>query len=170
VPARMLIDHEFRWPAARMMVVASAMVLSLTSCGGLSEQTFETDSGSWILFTKSGFRMGGRDAGVSGVVEMDESTGCIYLHQPDFDASYPVVWPAGTVVTDSGLRLRDGRAIPEGEWVHGGGGFFDVEEVEGGESSEQAAALERCPGVGNQYGEVAEFDSSADELEIGEQS
>lgn len=112
--------------------------------------------------------MGGREAEVIGFLEMDQATGCIYLHQPEFDISYPSVWPAGTVVTDTGLRLSDGRDVPEGEWVHGGGGYFDVDEVEGGEDSDQAAILERCPGVNNQYGEVAEFDSPADEIEIGE--
>lgn len=63
---------------------------------------------------------------------MDQATECVYLYQPEFDISYPSVWPAGTVAT------------------------------------EQAAILERCPGVNNQYGEVAEFDSPAGDIEIGE--
>lgn len=112
--------------------------------------------------------MGGRAAEVVGFVEMDQATGCVYLHQPEFDISYPSVWPAGTVVTDTGIRLSDGRDVPEGEWVSGGGGYFDVDEVEGSKDSEQAVILERCPGVNNQYGEVAEFDSPADEIKIGE--
>ena len=151
--------------------LAAAMALVVVGCsGGLSEKSFDTDSGNWVLFTQprlSPFQ-GGRGAEVFGIVEMDQATGCVYLHQPDFDISYPSVWPAGTVVTDNGLRLGDGRAIPGGEWVYGAGGYFDVDEVEGGESSDQAAVLERCPGVNNQYGEVAEFDSPADVFEIGE--
>ncbi|HEY7469424.1 MAG TPA: hypothetical protein VIC07_07875 [Acidimicrobiia bacterium] len=144
------------------------MALLLASCGGLSEQSFETDSGSWVLFTQPRLLMGGRTAQVLGFVEMDHETGCIYLHQPEFEVSYPSVWPSGTVVTGSGLRLGDGREIPAGEWVSGGGGYADVDELEGGESSDQARVLERCPGVNNQYGEVAEFDSPASEIQIGE--
>ena len=145
------------------------MLLLLTSCGGLSERSFETDSGTWVLYTQPALLLAGREAEVSGLVEMDEATGCIYLYQPEFEISLPSVWPAGTVVTDTGLRLGDGRAIPVGEWVYGGGGSVDVDEVEGGKSSDEAAVLARCPGVNNQYGEVAVFDSSAHEVEIGEQ-
>ncbi len=163
-----MVDRKSRWTAIRMIVVVSAMAMVLASCGGLSERSFETDSGSWILFTQPVLLPGGRTAEVFGFVEMDQATGCIYLHQPEFEISYPSVWPSGTVVTDTGLRLGDGRAVPVGEWVYGGGGYFDVDEVEGGESSDEAAVLERCPGVNNQYGEVAVFDSPAEEIEIGE--
>jgi len=144
-----------------------AMVLVLSSCGGLSERSFQTDSGSWVLFTRPRLLMGGRDAAVFGFVEMDQATGCIYLHQPEVAISYPSVWPAGTVVTERGLRLGDGRDIPVGEWVHGGGGYFDVDEVEARGDTDEARVLERCPGVHNQYGEVAVFDSPADQIEIG---
>ena len=144
------------------------MAVVLASCGGLSGRSFETESGSWILYTQPRLLMGGRDAEVVGFVEMDQATGCVYLHQPEFDISYPSVWPAGTVVTETGIRLSDGRDVPEGEWVSGGGGYFDVDEVEGSQDSEQSVILERCPGVNNQYGEVAEFDSPADEIKIGE--
>lgn len=152
----------------QMILVTTVTALVLTGCGGLSERSFETESGSWVLYTQPRLQMGGRDAEVFGFVEMDQATGCVYLYQPEFDISYPSVWPAGTVVTETGLRLSDGRDIPDGEWVYGGGGYFDVEEVEGGEGSEQAAILERCPGVNNQYGEVAEFDSPAGDIEVGE--
>lgn len=155
----------------RTALLALVPALVFAGCGGgLSEKTFDTDTGDWVLFTQSRLLpfQGGRTAEVLGFVEMDEETGCVYLHQPEFEISYPSVWPAGTVVTDTGLRLGDGRAIPDGEWVYGGGGYFDVDEVEGGGESEQAAILERCPGVNNQYGEVAEFDSPAEEIEIGE--
>lgn len=151
-----------------MILVTTVTALVLTGCGGLSERSFETESGSWVLYTQPRLQMGGRDAEVLGFVEMDQATGCVYLHQPEFDISYPSVWPAGTVVTETGLRLSDGRDIPDGEWVYGGGGYFDVEEVEGGEESEQPAILERCPGVNNQYGEVAEFDSPAGDIEVGQ--
>lgn len=100
---------------------ATAMTLDLAACGGLSERSFETESGSWKLYTQPRFLMGGRQAEVVGFVEMDQTTGCIYLHQPEFDISYPTVWPAGTVVTEAGLRLSDGRDVPDGEWVYGGG-------------------------------------------------
>lgn len=165
-----MVDRKLRWTAARTLVVASATALVLASCGGLFERSFETDSGSWVLFTQPVRLLGqsGQDAEVFGLVEMDQATGCVYLHQPEFEISYPSVWPSGTVVTDTGLRLNDGRAIPVGEWVYGGGGYFDVDEVEGGESSDEAAVLERCPGVNNHYGEVAVFDSPAGEIEIGE--
>jgi hypothetical protein len=133
----------------------------------LSEQTFVTDSGNWVLFTQPRLLTGGRDAEVIGFLEMDQATGCIYLHQPEFEISYPSVWPSGTVVTDAGLRLRNARAIEVGERVSGAGGYVDVDEVEAGEGSDEAAVLKRCPGINNQYGEVAVFDSPASELEIG---
>lgn len=142
--------------------------LLVASCGGLAEKSFETDSGSWTLFTRPRFLMAGRTAEVSGFVEMDQQSGCVYLHQPEFDISYPSVWPAGTVVTDTGLRLADGRNVPAGEWVSGGGGYVDLDEVEGGEGRDEAVVLERCPGVANAYGEVAVFDSTAGEIQIGE--
>jgi hypothetical protein len=112
--------------------------------------------------------MGGREAEVFGVVEMDEESGCVYLHQAEFGISYPSVWPAGTIVTDSGLRLRDGREIPEGEWVYGGGGYVDLASIENGEDRVEARFLERCPGVNNEYGEVAVFDSPVGRIEIGD--
>lgn len=144
------------------------MAAVLPSCGGLSGRSFETDSGSWILFTQPAFLTGGRAAEVFGFVEMDQATGCIYLHQPEFEISYPSVWPFGTVVTDTGLRLADGRVVPAGEWVYGGGGYVDVDELEGGDGSDEAVVLERCPGINNLHGEVAVFDSSANEIEIGD--
>jgi hypothetical protein len=112
--------------------------------------------------------MGGREAEVFGFVEMDKASGCVYLNQPEFGISYPVVWPAGTVVTDAGLQLGDGRVIPNGEWVYGGGGYFSLDGVEGAESRPEARFLERCPGVNNEYGEVAGFDSPARDIQIGE--
>lgn len=148
------------------MTIATAMLFA--ACGGPSERSFETETGTWVLYTQPRVLMGGRDAEVVGFLEMDQTSGCVYLHQPEFGISYPVVWPAGTVVTETGLRLSDGRDVREGERVYGGGGYFDVDEVEGGEESVQAGILERCPGVNNQYGEVAEFDTPADEIEIGE--
>lgn len=156
-----------RWQSARVIMAASVMGLVLAACGGLSERSFETDSGTWVLYTQPQLPMSGRHAEVAGSVEMDRATGCVYLHQPEFDISYPSVWPADTVVTDAGLRLSDGRDVPEGEWIYGGGGYYSVNEAEDGQDSEQAAILERCPGENNQYGEVAEFDSPADEIRIG---
>lgn len=143
------------------------MALVVVGCGGgwLSETSFDTETGNWVLFTQSRllpFR-GGRQAEVFGFVEMDEETGCVYLYQPEFEISYPSVWPAGTVVTDTGLRLDDGRTIPDGEWAYGGGGYAHADA-----GSDQADVLERCPGINNQYGEIAEFDSPADGIEIGE--
>lgn len=141
------------------------MALAVVGCsGGLSEKSFDTDSGNWVLFTQSRLSpfQGGREAEVFGFVEMDEETGCVYLHQPEFEISYPSVWPAGTVVTDTGLQLGDGRAIPDGEWAYGGGGYAHADE-----GSDRVDVLERCPGINNQYGEVAEFDSPAEEIEIG---
>lgn len=134
----------------------------------MAERSFETESGSWVMFTQPRFLTGGREAEVFGFVELDATSGCVYLHQPEAGTSYPVVWPSGTVVTDGGIRLRDGREIPEGEWVYGGGGYFSLEGVEGGESRPEARFLERCPGIDNVYGEVAVFDSPARDLEIGE--
>jgi hypothetical protein len=165
-----VIQRTPTWQVGRRILAASAVALVLVSCGGFSERTFETDSGSWILFTRPRLLMGGRAAEVVGFVEMDQASGCVYLHQPEFDISYPSAWPAGTVVTDGGLRLSDGRSIPDGEWVYGGGGYAHANDVDGAENSDQARVLERCPGVNNRYEEVAEFDSSAGDIEIGEQS
>ncbi len=152
-----------------LTVAAVAIALLLVSCSSFAERSFETDSGSWVVFTQPALLMGGREAQVIGFVEMDRETGCVYLHQPEFEITYPSVWPAGTVVTQNGLRLGDGRAVPEGEWVAGGGGYVDVDTKEsGGVGSDEARVLERCPGVNNQYGEVAVFDSSAGDIEIGD--
>ncbi len=140
------------------------MAVSLVSCGGPSERTFEFESGSWILFTQSRFMPGGREAQVLGLIEMDAGSGCVYLHQPEFEVSYPTVWPYGTVVTENGIRLRDGREILVGEWISGGGGSVSVDEAD---ASDEARILERCPGINNEFGEVAVFDSSADEIETG---
>lgn len=168
-----LVNRLTQWTpirhVARTILAVSAVVLALASCGGLSERTYETDSGSWVLFTQPRFLMEQRTAEVSGFVEMDQASGCVYLHQPEFDISYPSVWPVGTVVTDSGLRLSDGRSIPAGAWVSGGGGYAHGDDVDGVETSDQVRVLERCPGFNNQYEEIAGFDSSAGEIEIGEQ-
>lgn len=134
------------------------MAVVLTSCREETEYSFETDSGTWVLFTQPGELADQRAALVNGFVEMDETTGCIYLRQPEFGISFPSVWPVGTVVAADGLVLDDGRTVPEGEWVAGGGGY----------SSDISGVLDRCPGVNNQHGEVATFDTSSSEIEIGE--
>ncbi len=140
----------------RLSTMAPLMTLALISCGGLSERPFETESGTWVLFTQPRFLSGGREAQILGILEMDAGSGCVYLHQPEFEFSYPVVWPHGTAVTETGLRLRDGREILVGEWVKGGGGSVSVNETD---DSDEARVLERCPGTNNEYGEVAVFDS-----------
>lgn len=139
----------------------------LLSCGGISERTYDIDEVSWILFTRSpALLSGSRAAQVEGSLEMDRQTGCVYLHQPEFDISYPTVWPRGTRLTETGIALSGGRSVDEGDWVSGGGGYVDLEEIEATEVPE-AAVLERCPGINNQYGEVAVFDSPASEVSVG---
>lgn len=120
------VDRRRRWGAG---AIVGALAVLVSSCSGLSGTTFETDSGSWVLFTQSAFLMGGRAAEVFGFATA---------------GSYPKV---------------NGST--------GGGGYFDVDEVEGGETADEAAILRRCPGIDNQHGEVAVFDLPADEIEIG---
>jgi hypothetical protein len=99
--------------------LAAAMTLVVVGCsGGLSEKSFDTDGVDWVLFTQSRLLpfQGGRQAEVFGFVEMDEETGCVYLHQPEFEISYPSVWPAGTVVTDTTrapIKLTSSTAVRE---------------------------------------------------------
>ena len=70
---------------------------------------------------------GGMDAIVSGVVEIDETTGCVWLSDPG-GARYPVVWPRGTTTQADPLAivLPDGAVASTGDRVEGGGGYVDA--------------------------------------------
>lgn len=64
-------------------------------------------------------------AEVAGSFGYDSTCGA-YLYNEEFDQRYPVVWPAGTAISESGpltLELPDGGAIEVGQEVVGAGGF-----------------------------------------------
>jgi hypothetical protein len=68
---------------------------------------------------------------ISGTVEFDEATGCLYLVSAEY-RTLPV-WPSGTRATRDPFRvvLADGREIREGDRIEaGGGGYaFDIDAM-----------------------------------------
>ena len=60
---------------ASTTVAVAANALTLTSCGGLAERSFETESGSWVLFTQPALLLEGRTA----VAVFDSSAGKIKI-------------------------------------------------------------------------------------------
>ena len=52
---------------------------------------------------------------------------CFFIDDPT-GATFPVVWPAGTVAapTGRGVELSDGRTVNTGDQVSGGGGYLRV--------------------------------------------
>lgn len=118
-------------PARRGLLGASlaGLVIVLAGCGS-SDQT-EISRGSSTIYVHSGSLLprGGDDALIEGTVVARD--GCVLLGFGD-DATYPVVWPSGTSITDDDpltLRLRSGDEVGVGGTVRGGGGSHDVESA-----------------------------------------
>jgi hypothetical protein len=112
--------------------------------------------------TLEGFRVhdtdpgGGADAIVSGVVEIDQETGCVWLSDTAGGRA-PVVWPLGTRAESDqpGIRLSDGQVVRPGDQVEGGGGYIDANAATSG------SGLEPFPDDCVHVGEAAVFNADS---------
>lgn len=95
---------------------------------------------------------GGMAAIVSGIVEIDQETGCVWLSDPS-GARYPVIWPVGTTsqANPPGIVLSDGQVVVTGDRVEGGGGYVDAD------TSTSGLGLEAFPVACVQVGDAAAF-------------
>ncbi len=95
---------------------------------------------------------GGMDAIVSGVVEIGQETGCVWLSDPS-GARYPVIWPVGTTMQASppGIVLSGGQTVADGDRVEGSGGYVDAD------ASTSGLGLEPFPDACIHVGEAASF-------------
>jgi hypothetical protein len=93
---------------------------------------------------------------VSGIVEVDLDSGCIWLSDPS-GARYPVLWPLATVARSDpfGIVLADGQLVETGDGVEGGGGYVDAE------TATSASGLEPFPIACVQVGEAAVFNADS---------
>jgi hypothetical protein len=103
------------------------IVIVLAGCAGGDQTT--SSRGSSTIYVHGGALLprGGDDALIEGTVVARD--GCVLLSFGD-DATYPVIWPSGTSITDDDpltLRLRSGDEVGLGATVRGGGGSHDVE-------------------------------------------
>jgi len=107
------------------------------------------------------FTGSGMTAIVSGVVEVDLESGCVWLTDPG-GGRYPVIWPVGTTASDDPFTIviSDGAEVVEGDRVTGGGGYVPADFV--------AELVEPFPDGCVQTGDVAQFNSDSDiEVEKG---
>ena len=140
----------------RFVVVAG---LVLWSCSGDGESAGGYLSGSGA---SDSFRVhrsdprGGRDAIVSGIVEVDLDAGCVWLSDPD-GTRYPVIWPAGTSARSDpfGITVGEGLVVRPGDRVEGGGGY-----VAAG-SATRRLGLEPFPAECVQVGTAAVFNAGS---------
>lgn len=95
---------------------------------------------------------GGMDAIVSGIVEIDQETDCVWLSDPS-GARYPVIWPVGTTAQSNppGIVLTSGQVVVTGDRVEGGGGYIDAA------ASTDGLGLEPFPAACVQVGDAASF-------------
>lgn len=102
---------------------------------------------------------GSLDAEVFGIVIIDGD--CIYLHDPQIENRYPVVWPHGTSwnPVESVIKLPNGTLVRDGDEVSGGGGYHK-ENLDTYIVPEGVARVLNC--VDNKYGEIAVFNSDSD--------
>lgn len=108
-------------------VLLAAGVLVLAGCGA-SDQT-EATRGPYAIYVHGDSLLprGGDDALIVGTVVTRD--GCVLLGSGD-GATYPVIWPSGTVITDDDpftLTLRSGEQVIVGTEVSGGGGSHNVD-------------------------------------------
>jgi hypothetical protein len=135
--------------------IAAVVALVLPGCS----RTGDDVDGSAILegFRAHGSNPGyGMDAIVSGIVEIDEDTGCVWLSDPD-GARSPVVWPLATEVQSDpvGILLQDRQVVRSGDQVEGGGGYVDAETATNG------SGLEPFPDSCVQVGQAAVFNADS---------
>jgi hypothetical protein len=99
----------------------SASVLMLAAC---SNEPGPLEGGTELRLPTHPDWEDGPEALISGEVEFDEATGCVYL-----DNGTVPVWPPGTRATSDPFRvvLEDGREIREGDSVEGAGGEYAFE-------------------------------------------
>jgi len=115
-------------PARRGLLGASlaVVVIVLAGCGTGGQTTISRGSSTIYVHSGSLLPRGGDDALIEGTVVARD--GCVLLGIGD--ATYPVVWPSGTSITDDDpltLRLRSGDEVGVGGTVRGGGGSHDVD-------------------------------------------
>ena len=117
----------------RRILVAVVVALALWGCSGDGGTAGGYLSGSG---TSDGFRVhrfhpgGGMDAIVSGVVEVDLDTDCVWLSDPE-GTRYPVVWPVGASARSDPFAIAVGkdRAVEPGDRVEGGGGYISADSA-----------------------------------------
>lgn len=148
------LSHPPRRPRSGWALVAAvSVVLGSVAIGLLRNDAPPAQSGQL-----AGFRAhtsdpgGGMDAIVSGVIEIDQETGCVWLSDPS-GARYPVIWPVGTrsQANPPGIVLTGGQVVVTGDLVEGGGGFVDAT------SSTSGLGLEPFPVACVQVGDAAVF-------------
>jgi hypothetical protein len=100
---------------------------------------------------------GGMAAIVTGVLEIDVPTGCVWLTDPS-GARDPVMWPLGTrAQTDPpAIVLPDGQVVRSGDRVEGGGGYVDAL------APTSAAGLDPFPAECVSVGEAAVFNADSE--------
>lgn len=115
--------------ARRNLLGASlaVLVIALAGCGTGDQTAISRGSSTIYVHGGSLLPRGGDDALIEGTVVARD--GCVLLGFGD-DATYPVVWPSGTSITDDDpltLRLQSGDEVGIGATVRGGGGSHDVD-------------------------------------------
>ena len=97
---------------------------------------------------------GSLDALVAGPLEFED--GCLYVRRHPEPGRFPVVWPAGTAWDDVSGRvvLPSGAALRSSQVVHGGGGYFKIDQLPRSASTPEVVDLAtRC--LDEPDGEVA---------------
>jgi hypothetical protein len=152
-PARPPRRPRYGWALA----IAVAAVLVFVGVALVRNDATPAQSGQL-----AGFRAhtsdpgGGMTADVSGIVEIDQETGCVWLSDPG-GARYPVIWPVGTTARANpvGIVLTGGQVVVTGDRVEGGGGYVDADVAASG------LGLEPFPGACVHVGDSAEFNSGS---------
>ena len=144
--------------------VALGLVVAIASCGEPSSSTGSSAvDGPVIRYPEAEPGVDGADAEVRGRLDLDGD--CLYVAALDeVGERYPVVWPAGTA-WDAEAQAVVGPSderMPVGSEVHGGGGFFYLEDVERLLGAEAEALAGRC--VDNTDGEIAIVNNSDDAI------
>jgi hypothetical protein len=144
----------------RMKWLAVTVAFLLAACGSPFDSSADGDALDMIRvhprFTGSGMA-----AIVSGVVEVDLDSRCVWLTDPG-GGRYPIIWPVGTTASDDPFTIviSDGAEVVEGDRVTGGGGYVPADFV--------AELVEPFPDGCVQTGDVAQFNSDSDiEVEKG---
>ncbi|MGH8924539.1 MAG: hypothetical protein ACRDWA_07900 [Acidimicrobiia bacterium] len=143
---------RYGWPVAAA-VAAVLVVVGVVGVALVRDNTRPAQSGQL-----AGFRAhtsdpgGGMDAIVSGIVEIDQETGCVWLSDPS-GARYPVIWPVNTTsqANPPGIVLPGGQVVVTGDRVQGGGGSVDAD------TSTSGLGLEPFPEACVQVGDAAAF-------------